>query len=114
MHLLIHNGLSLQELVGLQMKHVHFENNTISVPGIVGIERKILLTEEDKKHLFNYYKIIRYLEQSIVCDSEMLICIANTYKFDNRFKNYINQFSNEDLAEFLYNDIIHYTNRQNH
>ncbi|AIK35366.1 tipAS antibiotic-recognition domain protein (plasmid) [Bacillus pseudomycoides] len=55
-----------------------------------------------------------YLEQSIVCDSEMLICIANTYKFDNRFKNYINQFSNEDLAEFLYNDIIHYTNRQNH
>ena len=41
-----------------------------------------------------------YLEQSIVCDSEMLTCIANTYKFDNRFKNYINQFSNEDLAEF--------------
>ncbi|PDY09444.1 integrase, partial [Bacillus pseudomycoides] len=30
-HLLIHNGLSLQELVGLQMKHVHFENNKISV-----------------------------------------------------------------------------------
>ncbi|MEB3057560.1 MerR family transcriptional regulator [Bacillus pseudomycoides] len=54
-----------------------------------------------------------YLEQSIVCDSEMLTCIANTYKFDNRFKNYINQFSNEDLAEFLYNAIIHYTNRQN-
>ncbi|MED4714229.1 MULTISPECIES: tyrosine-type recombinase/integrase [Bacillus] len=57
-HLLIHNGLSLQELVGLQMKHVHFENNTILVPGIVGIERTILLTEEDKKRLFNYYKII--------------------------------------------------------
>ncbi|EEM02725.1 Phage integrase [Bacillus pseudomycoides] len=38
-HLLIHNGLSLQELVGLQMKYIHFENNTISVPGIVGIER---------------------------------------------------------------------------
>ncbi|WP_368936796.1 MerR family transcriptional regulator [Bacillus sp. SH8-8] len=53
-----------------------------------------------------------YLEQSIVCDSEMLTCIANTYKFDNRFKNYINQFSNEDLAEFLYNAIIHYTNKQ--
>ncbi|PEK62644.1 MerR family transcriptional regulator [Bacillus pseudomycoides] len=54
-----------------------------------------------------------YLEQSIVCDSEMLTCIANTYKFDNRFKNYINQFSNEDLAEFLYNAIINYTNKQN-
>ncbi|WJE84534.1 tyrosine-type recombinase/integrase [Bacillus sp. DX3.1] len=57
-HLLINNGLSLQELVSLQMKHVHFENNTISVPKIVGIERTILLTDDDKKRLFNYYKII--------------------------------------------------------
>ncbi|MBY7131144.1 phage integrase N-terminal SAM-like domain-containing protein [Bacillus sp. 8YEL33] len=57
-HLLINNGLSLQELVGLQMKDIHFENNTISVPGIVGIERTILLTEDDKKILFNYYKTI--------------------------------------------------------
>ncbi|MBJ8055059.1 phage integrase N-terminal SAM-like domain-containing protein [Bacillus cereus] len=57
-HLLINNGLSLQELVGLQMKRVHFENSTISVPGIVGIERTILLTEDDKKRLFNYYKTI--------------------------------------------------------
>ncbi|MGR3778985.1 tyrosine-type recombinase/integrase [Bacillus paramycoides] len=57
-HLLIYNGLSLQELVGLQMKQVHFENNTISVPGIVGIERTILLAEDDKKRLFNYYKAI--------------------------------------------------------
>ncbi|MCX2829892.1 tyrosine-type recombinase/integrase [Bacillus pseudomycoides] len=57
-HLFINNGLSLQELVSLQMKHVHFENNTISVPKIVGIERTILLTEDDKKRLFNYYKVI--------------------------------------------------------
>ncbi len=54
-HLLINNGLPLQELVGLQMKYIHFENNTISVPGIVSIERTILLTEEDKKILFNYF-----------------------------------------------------------
>lgn len=53
-HLLINNGLSLKELVGLQMKHVHFENNTISVPGIVGIERTVLLSEDDKKRLCNY------------------------------------------------------------
>ncbi|MFB5589600.1 tyrosine-type recombinase/integrase [Bacillus cereus] len=57
-HLLINNGLSLQELVGLQMKHVHFEKNTILVPGIVGIERTVLLTKDDKKILFNYYKSI--------------------------------------------------------
>jgi len=53
-----------------------------------------------------------YLEQSIVCDSEMLTCIANTYKFDNRFKNYINQFSNDDLTEFLYNAITHHIKRK--
>ncbi|MBJ8077479.1 phage integrase N-terminal SAM-like domain-containing protein [Bacillus cereus group sp. N12] len=57
-HLLIDNGLTLQELVGLQMKHVHFENNTIAVTGKVGIERMILLAEDDKKRLFNYYKTI--------------------------------------------------------
>lgn len=38
----------------------------------------------------------------------MLTCIANTYTFDNRFKNYINQFSDGDLAEFLYNAIMHH------
>ncbi|KEK22704.1 tyrosine-type recombinase/integrase [Bacillus gaemokensis] len=57
-HLLIHYGLSLQELVALQMHHVHFENNTIAVPGVAGIERTLQLTEEDKKRLFNYYKTI--------------------------------------------------------
>lgn len=53
-----------------------------------------------------------YLEQSIACDAEMLTCIANTYKFDNQFKSYINQFSNDDLAEFLYNAIMHHINRK--
>ncbi|MED1569545.1 tyrosine-type recombinase/integrase [Bacillus paramycoides] len=57
-HFLLNYGLSLQELVGLQMKHVHFENNTITVPGITGIERTIVLSEDDKKRLFGYYKII--------------------------------------------------------
>ncbi|MGE7875092.1 tyrosine-type recombinase/integrase [Bacillus paramycoides] len=57
-HFLLNYGLSLQELVGLQMKHAHFENNTITVPGITGIERTIVLSEDDKKRLFGYYKII--------------------------------------------------------
>lgn len=42
------------------------------------------------------------------CDNEILKCIANTYKFDNRFKNYINQFSNEDLSDFVYRAIVFY------
>lgn len=57
-HFLLNYGLSLQELVGLQMKYVHFENNTLIVPGITGIERTIVLSEDDKKRLFSYYKTI--------------------------------------------------------
>jgi DNA-binding transcriptional MerR regulator len=52
------------------------------------------------------------LEQVMVCDSEILVCIANTYKFVNRYKNYINQFSNEDLADFLYKAIMHHINQK--
>lgn len=43
-----------------------------------------------------------------VCDNEILKCIAKTYKFDNRFKKYINQFSDEDLSDFIYKAIIFY------
>lgn len=53
------------------------------------------------------------LMQVMTCDSELLECIANTYKFDARFKNYINQFSNEDLADFLYSAIMHNINQLN-
>lgn len=42
------------------------------------------------------------------CDNEILICIANTYKFDNRFRKYINQYSNEDLSDFIYQAIIYF------
>lgn len=52
------------------------------------------------------------LEQSIVCDSEMLTCIANTYTRDNRYKNYINQFSDDDLAEYLYTAILHHIDHE--
>lgn len=47
-----------------------------------------------------------YLEQYMVCDKEILECIANTYKSDNRFKSYINQFSDKDLSDFLYQGIM--------
>lgn len=42
------------------------------------------------------------------CDIEILLCIANTYKFDNRFRKYINQYSNEDLSDFIYQAIIYF------
>lgn len=59
------------------------------------------LIEEWKKNLMQF----------MTCDAELLACIANTYKFDSRFKNYFNQYSNEDLADFLYSAIMHNINR---
>lgn len=56
--LLLDYGLSLQELVSLQMKHVHFENNTISIPEDSKINRTIHLNERDKLHLYTYYNAI--------------------------------------------------------
>ncbi|PGZ34527.1 integrase [Bacillus anthracis] len=57
-NLLLNYGLSLQELVSLQMKHIHFENNTLSVPEVGSIKRTIQLTEEDKDKLYKYHKNI--------------------------------------------------------
>lgn len=47
-----------------------------------------------------------------VCDNEILKCIASTYKFDNRFKKYINQFSDGDLSDFIYSAVIFYCGDQ--
>ncbi|NWK72584.1 phage integrase N-terminal SAM-like domain-containing protein [Bacillus paramycoides] len=56
--LLLDYGLSLQELVSLQMKHVHFESNTLSIPEDSKINRTIPLKECDKLNLYTYYKTI--------------------------------------------------------
>lgn len=48
------------------------------------------------------------LMQFMTYDAELLACIAHTYKFDARFKNYFNQYGNEDLADFLYSAIMHH------
>ncbi|TYA10086.1 MerR family transcriptional regulator [Paenibacillus faecis] len=51
------------------------------------------------------------LSQFMTCDAELLACIAHTYKFDARFKNYFNQYGSEDLADFLYSAIMYHINR---
>ncbi|MGN4506448.1 tyrosine-type recombinase/integrase [Bacillus cereus group sp. MYBK58-1] len=56
--LLLDYGLSLQELVSLQMKHVHFESNTLSIPEDSQINRIVHLEEKHKLYLYNYYKTI--------------------------------------------------------
>ncbi|MGG4343014.1 MerR family transcriptional regulator [Paenibacillus lautus] len=59
------------------------------------------LIEEWKKNLMQF----------MPCDTELLACIADTYKFDARFKSYFNQYGNEDLADFLYSAIMQNINR---
>ncbi|PGT60375.1 integrase [Bacillus cereus] len=56
--LLLDYGLTLQELVSLQMQQVHFGKNSMTVVHSQGKERTIILEEEDKRLLFTYYKTI--------------------------------------------------------
>lgn len=48
------------------------------------------------------------LEQFMVCDTEILQCIAYTYKDDEGFGAYINQFGDSSLNELVYQAIMHY------
>ncbi|PEU09276.1 MULTISPECIES: site-specific integrase [unclassified Bacillus (in: firmicutes)] len=58
MNLIVNYGLSLQELVSLNMSHVQFARNSLVVPGENGINRSISLTEDDGNQLYKYYKSI--------------------------------------------------------
>ncbi|WP_422118126.1 tyrosine-type recombinase/integrase (plasmid) [Bacillus thuringiensis] len=56
--LLLDYRLSLKELASLRMEHVHFENNTLSIPEDSQINRIVHLEEKHKLYLYNYYKTI--------------------------------------------------------
>ncbi|MCQ6559900.1 MerR family transcriptional regulator [Paenibacillus mendelii] len=66
-------------------------------------------SSDEVQRLIEEWKKI--LMQFMTCDAELLACMAHTYKFDARFKNYFNQYSNEDFADFLYSAIMHNINR---
>lgn len=57
-NLIVNYGLSLQELVSLDMSHIQFARNTLVVRGENGINKSILLSENDTKQLYKYYKTI--------------------------------------------------------
>ncbi|MBU5220231.1 site-specific integrase [Bacillus albus] len=57
-NLVVNYGLSLQELVSLNMNHIQFARNILIVPGENGMTRSISLTGEDTKQLYKYYKTI--------------------------------------------------------
>lgn len=50
-HLMLHFGLTLKEIVSIQMNHIHFEQNSITIPS----KRNLTLTKDDKEILFSYY-----------------------------------------------------------
>lgn len=58
LNLVVNYGVSLQELVSLNMSHIKFARNTLVVRGENGINRSISLSENDTKQLYKYYKTI--------------------------------------------------------
>lgn len=57
-NLIVNYGLSLQELVSLNMNHIQFARNTLIVPGENGDTRSIFLTAEATQQLYKYYSTI--------------------------------------------------------
>ncbi|PFN51840.1 tyrosine-type recombinase/integrase [Bacillus thuringiensis] len=57
-NLVVNYGLSLQELVSLNMSHIQFARNTLMIPGENGATKSVSLTIEDTQQLYKYYKTI--------------------------------------------------------
>ncbi len=57
-NLVVNYGLSLQELVSLNMSHIKFAGNILMVPGENGATRSVSLTMEDTQQLYKYYTTI--------------------------------------------------------
>lgn len=50
-HLMLHFGLTLKEIVSIQMNDIHFEQNSITIPS----KRNLSLSKVDKEILYSYY-----------------------------------------------------------
>ncbi|WBO93093.1 site-specific integrase (plasmid) [Bacillus tropicus] len=57
-NLVVNYGLSLQELVSLNMSHIKFARNILMVPGENGATRSVFLTMEDTQQFYKYYMTI--------------------------------------------------------
>ncbi len=58
LNLVVNYGLSLQELVSLNMSYIQFARNILMVPGKNGSTRSVSLTTEDTQQLYKYYTTI--------------------------------------------------------
>ncbi|TCW53035.1 site-specific recombinase XerD [Bacillus thuringiensis] len=57
-NLIVNYGLSLRELISLNMSHIQFARNTLMVPGEDGATRSVSLTMEDTQQFYKYYTTI--------------------------------------------------------
>ncbi len=57
-NLMVNYGLSLQELVSLNMSRIQFARNTYVVPGENGLTKSVCLTKENTRKLYKYYTTI--------------------------------------------------------
>ncbi|PHA24973.1 integrase [Bacillus cereus] len=57
-NLVVNYGLSLQELVSINMSHIQFARNILMIPGENGTTRSVSLTMEDTQQLYKYYTTI--------------------------------------------------------
>lgn len=86
-----------QEALGnLQMIQLFKEMNF----SLKDIATMMQLSKDEQK------EILRELEQFMVCDAEILRCIAEAYTTDRRYVGYFNQFGDEDFLSFLYQAIM--------
>ncbi|WP_059053890.1 MerR family transcriptional regulator [Paenibacillus senegalimassiliensis] len=73
--------------------------------GMENVFRKLAACVDQSPESLQVQKLIvewrNYVGKFMTLDAELLGCLADTYKYDGRFKNYINQYSNQDLADFI-------------
>ena len=57
-NLIVNYGLSLKELVSLNMSHIQFARNTFVVSGENGLTKSVSLSKENTHQLYKYYTTI--------------------------------------------------------
>ncbi|TKI76378.1 tyrosine-type recombinase/integrase [Bacillus mycoides] len=81
-NLVVNYGLSLQELVSLNMSHIQFARNILIVPGEDGVTRSVFLTDEDTKQLYKYYTTIpEPLRPRQHTDNPLFVANRGTYRW---------------------------------
>lgn len=58
-NLIVNYGLSLKELVLLNMSHIQFARNTFVVPGENELTKSVSLTKENIHKLYNIIRLFR-------------------------------------------------------